>query len=302
MNMSRITIPAKPATTRRGVMLADYVSMIKPGIVLGNLVTLTGGFFLAARGVADFRLLFDTMLGLALVVASGCVFNNIIDRDIDTRMRRTQDRVLASGVVRPATAAIYATVLGIFGFGMLALTTNRLVMVAAIAGFVIYVGAYSLYMKRHSVWGTLVGSLSGAVPPVVGYCAVRGNFDGGAAIVLLIFALWQIPHFYAIAIHRLKDYGAAGVSVWPAVKGIKSAKHQIAINVAGFTIAAASLSLAGYTGRVFLLVALALGGYWLYLAQSGFTTDDDIIWSRKLFVFSIIVVLAISVAMALDYQ
>ena len=302
MNVSRTTIPAKQATIRRGVILADYVSMIKPGIVLGNLVTLAGGFFLAARGGADFRLLFDTMLGLALVVASGCVFNNIIDRDIDTRMRRTHDRVLASGVVRPATAAIYATVLGIFGFGMLALTTNMLVMVAAIAGFVIYVGVYSLYMKRNSVWGTLVGSLSGAVPPVVGYCVARGSFDGGAAIVLLIFALWQIPHFYAIAIHRLKDYVAAGVSVWPAVKGIKSAKHQIAINVAGFTIAAASLSLAGYTGRVFLLVALALGGYWLYLAQSGFTTDDDIIWSRKLFAFSIIVVLAISVCMALDYQ
>lgn len=302
MNVSRTIISAKPATARSGVMLADYVSIIKPGIVLGNLVTLAGGFFLAARGIADFRLLFDTMLGLALVVASGCVFNNIIDRDIDTRMRRTHDRVLASGVVRPATAALYATVLGIFGFGMLALTTNMLVMVAAIAGFVIYVGVYSLYMKRHSVWGTLVGSLSGAVPPVVGYCAVRGSFDGGAAIVLLIFALWQIPHFYAIAIHRLKDYVAAGVSVWPAVKGIKSAKRQIVINVAGFTMAAASLSLAGYTGRVFLLVALALGGYWLYLAQSGFTTDDDIIWSRKLFVFSIIVVLAISVTMALDYQ
>ena len=302
MNVSRTTIPAKQATIRRGVILADYVSMIKPGIVLGNLVTLAGGFFLAARGGADFRLLFDTMLGLALVVASGCVFNNIIDRDIDTRMRRTHDRVLASGVVRPATAAIYATVLGIFGFGMLALTTNMLVMVAAIAGFVIYVGVYSLYMKRNSVWGTLVGSLSGAVPPVVGYCVARGSFDGGAAIVLLIFALWQIPHFYAIAIHRLKDYVAAGVSVWPAVKGIKSTKRQIVISIVGFTIAAASLSLAGYTGRVFLLVALALGGYWLYLAQSGFTTDDDIIWSRKLFVFSIIVVLAISVCMALDYQ
>ncbi len=302
MNVSRTTIPAKQATIRRGVILADYVSMIKPGIVLGNLVTLAGGFFLAARGGADFRLLFDTMLGLALVVASGCVFNNIIDRDIDTRMRRTHDRVLASGVVRPATAAIYATVLGIFGFGMLALTTNMLVMVAAIAGFVIYVGVYSLYMKRNSVWGTLVGSLSGAVPPVVGYCVARGSFDGGAAIVLLIFALWQIPHFYAIAIHRLKDYLAAGVSVWPAVKGIKSTKRQIVISIVGFTIAAASLSLAGYTGRVFLLVALALGGYWLYLAQSGFTTDDDIIWSRKLFAFSIIVVLAISVCMALDYQ
>ncbi len=302
MNVSRTTIPANPTPTRRSVMLADYVSMIKPGIVLGNMVTLAGGFFLAARGSSNFRLLLDTMLGLALVVASGCVFNNIIDRDIDTRMQRTHDRVLVRGVVRPATAAIYATVLGIFGFGMLALTTNMLVLVAAIAGFVIYVGIYSLYMKRHSVWGTLVGSLSGAVPPVVGYCAARGSFDGGAAIALLIFALWQIPHFYAIAIHRLKDYVAAGVSVWPAVKGIKSTKRQIVISIVGFTIAAASLSMTGYTGRVFLLVALALGSYWLYLAQSGFTTDDDIIWSRKLFVFSIIVVLVISVTMGLDYQ
>ncbi len=302
MNLSRTTIPSNPTPSRRNVVLTDYVAMIKPGIVLGNLLTLAGGFFLAARGESDIRLLLETMFGLALVVASGCVFNNIIDRDIDARMQRTARRALPSGTIQPALATVYAVLLGAVGFGVLTLMTNALATTAAAVGFVVYVGIYSLYMKRHSVWGTLIGSLSGAIPPVVGYCAVSGRFDTGALLILLIFGVWQIPHFYAIAIHRLKDYVAAGVSVWPAVKGIESAKFQMVIYVAGFTIASASLSLTGYAGRIFLVVSLVMGGCWLYLALAGFTTKDDSAWSKKLFLYSILVVLAISVTMALDYR
>ncbi len=91
-------------------------------------------------------------------------------------------------------------------------------------GFVVYVGVYSLYMKRHSVYGTLIGSLSGAAPPVIGYCAVTGDFDSGAAILLAIFSLWQMPHSYAIAIFRFKDYQAANIPVLPVVKESQSLK------------------------------------------------------------------------------
>lgn len=115
-------------------------------------------------------------------------------------------------------------------------------------GFVVYVGVYSLYMKRHSVYGTLIGSLSGAAPPVIGYCAVTGDFDSGAAILLAIFSLWQMPHSYAIAIFRFKDYQAANIPVLPVVKGISVAKNHITLYIIAFAVATLMLTLGGYAG------------------------------------------------------
>ncbi|STE87925.1 protoheme IX farnesyltransferase [Escherichia coli] len=113
---------------------------------------------------------------------------------------------------------MYATLLGIAGFMLLWFGANPLACWLGVMGFVVYVGVYSLYMKRHSVYGTLIGSLSGAAPPVIGYCAVTGEFDSGAAILLAIFSLWQMPHSYAIAIFRFKDYQAANIPVLPSGK------------------------------------------------------------------------------------
>lgn len=284
---------------RPGQVLGNYLAMVKPGIVLGNLVTLAGGFFLASKGVVDIRLLVATMFGPALVVASGCVFNNVIDQDIDGRMQRTRGRALVSGAIAVPVALVLATLLGLAGFAVLDVATNRLTLLMAAIGFVVYVGIYSLYLKRNSIWGTLVGSLSGAVPPVVGYCAVTGRFDLGALMLLAIFSLWQMPHFYAIALYRLQDYKAAGVPVWPAVKGFESTKRQILVYIVAFTAAALGLGLAGYAGRIYEGVVLAAGGYWLYLARAG--SADDHVWARKLFLYSILVVLAVSAALALDY-
>ncbi len=286
---------------RPGQVFGNYLAMAKPGIVMGNLVTLAGGFFLASRGMVHIPLLLATMAGLALVVASGCVVNNIIDRDIDGLMRRTGNRPLVRDAVSPQSALVYAFTLGLAGFALLVAATNPLTTFIAAIGYVIYVGVYSLYMKRNSIYGTLVGSLSGAVPPVVGYCAVAGRFDLGALILLAIFSLWQMPHFYAIALFRLRDYQAAGIPVWPAVKGIASTKRQILLYIVAFTAAAAALSLTGYAGHAFLAVSLAMGVYWFRLAWTGWSTGDAQAWARKLFFYSIQVVFALSFAMSLDF-
>ncbi len=172
-----------------------------------------GGFLLASKGSIDYPLFIYTLVGVSLVVASGCVFNNYIDRDIDRKMERTKNRVLVKGLISPAVSLVYATLLGIAGFMLLWFGANPLACWLGVMGFVVYVGVYSLYMKRHSVYGTLIGSLSGAAPPVIGYCAVTGEFDSGAAILLAIFSLWQMPHSYAIAIFRFKDYQAANIPV-----------------------------------------------------------------------------------------
>lgn len=205
-------------------MIKQYLQVTKPGIIFGNLISVIGGFLLAAKGNIDYPLFGFTLLGVSLVVASGCVFNNVIDRDIDPKMERTKNRVMVTGLISPEVALVYGSLLGIAGFMMLFFGANPLAMWLAVMGFVVYVGIYSLYMKRHSVYGTLIGSLSGAAPPVIGYCAVTNEFDTGAFILLAIFSLWQMPHSYAIAIFRFKDYQAANIPVLPVVKGISVAK------------------------------------------------------------------------------
>lgn len=283
--------------------LKRYLLVAKPGIIMGNLISVVGGFFLAARGEIDYGLLVATVIGLSLVVASGCVLNNCYDRDIDSRMSRTRNRVTVTGVISIRAALAHGVVLGILGFATLAIWTNSVAVFFAAFGYVIYVGVYSLYMKRHSVYGTFVGSLSGAVPPVVGYVAVTGRFDLGALILLAMFSLWQMPHSYAIAIFRYQDYKAANIPVLPVAKGISRAKLHIVLYILAFGLATVMLTALGYAGYGFLAVACATSLWWLGMALRGWRVDvDDHGWARQVFAFSIITIMSLSVAMAVDFQ
>lgn len=282
--------------------LKHFIQITKPGIIFGNVLSVAGGFFLASKGHIDFGLFLAAMIGTSLVVASGCVFNNCIDRDIDVKMERTRNRVLVQGLVSLKMALAFATVLGVVGVGLLYTKANPLAALFAVIGFVIYVGFYSLYLKRKSVHGTLVGSLSGAMPPVIGYVAVSNTFDLAALTLLVMFSLWQMPHSYAIAIFRFNDYLAASIPVLPVKRGIRVAKRHILIYILAFVLATLMLTIGGYAGLNYLAVAAAMGMYWLYMAWTGYKAKDDTVWARKLFVFSIFTITALSVAMSLDFQ
>ncbi|MFI0487868.1 MAG: heme o synthase [Yersinia sp. (in: enterobacteria)] len=283
-------------------MIKQYLQVTKPGIIFGNLISVVGGFLLASKGVIDCPLFLATLIGVSLVVASGCVFNNYIDRDIDSIMERTKNRVLVKGLIDPKVSLIYASVLGIAGMLLLYVAANPLAMWLAVIGFVIYVGVYSLYMKRKSVYGTLIGSLSGAAPPVIGYCAVTGQLDMGALILLLIFSLWQMPHSYAIAIFRFKDYQAANIPVLPVIKGISVTKNHITLYIIAFMVATLMLTLSGYAGYKYLMVAAAVSVWWLGMALRGYKATNDSVWAKKLFVFSIIAITSLSVMMSVDFN
>ncbi|HDU8663955.1 TPA: protoheme IX farnesyltransferase [Serratia liquefaciens] len=283
-------------------MIKQYLQVTKPGIIFGNLISVVGGFLLASKGSIDYPLFLATLVGVSLVVASGCVFNNYIDRDIDKKMERTKNRVLVKGLIAPSVSLVYATALGIAGFALLYIGANPLAMWLAVMGFVVYVGVYSLYMKRHSVYGTLIGSLSGAAPPVIGYCAVTNEFDAGALILLAIFSLWQMPHSYAIAIFRFKDYHAANIPVLPVVKGISVAKNHITVYIVAFMVATLMLTLGGYAGYKYLIVAAAVSVWWLGMALRGYKAENDSVWARKLFVFSIVAITSLSVMMSIDFS
>lgn len=284
-------------------MFRRYLSVTKPGIIMGNLISVAGGFLLASRGDIDLWLMIATLIGLSLVVASGCAINNVIDRDIDVAMARTRTRVTVTGEMSAFAALSHGILLGVVGFGLLIAYTTQAAVFFAAFGYVIYVGVYSLYMKRNSVYGTFVGSLSGAVPPVVGYCAVTGQFDMGALILLVMFSLWQMPHSYAIAIFRFKDYQAAGIPVLPVAQGIDKAKRHIVLYIAVYALVVMLLPITGYTGAAFMAVACITSFWWLLMALRGYRRNIDMSsWARKVFAFSIINITALSIAMAVDYH
>lgn len=282
-------------------MIKQYLLVTKPGIIFGNLVSVIGGFFLASKGSLDFPLFLATITGVSLVIASGCAFNNYIDQDIDRIMERTKNRVLVQGLISPKVTLIYASVLGLAGVALLDIVANRLAALLAVMGFVVYVGLYSLWLKRKSVYGTLIGSLSGAAPPVIGYCAVSNQFDIAALILLLIFSLWQMPHSYAIAIFRFKDYQSASIPVLPVKYGISVTKNHIFRYILAFAVATLMLTLSGYAGYSYFVVAALISAGWLAMAQAGFKTTDDRVWAKKLFIFSIVAITMLSVMMSIDF-
>jgi protoheme IX farnesyltransferase len=162
-------------------LLKKYYRLTKPGIIYGNLISATAGFLLASNHHINLWLLLATLAGTSLVIASGCVFNNYLDRNIDKKMARTKKRALVLKTIPVINALVFAMVLFIAGFAVLGLYTNWLVVVIGLVGFVDYVVLYG-YSKRHTMHSTLVGTVAGATPILAGYCAARGHFDSGAIL------------------------------------------------------------------------------------------------------------------------
>lgn len=191
-------------------MLSAYYRLIKPGIVYGNAFAALAGFLFASRWHFGFGLFAAAMLGVAFVVASACVFNNYFDHDIDQKMPRTKDRPLASGAVSPGSALWYGGVLFVIGFCLLYFFVNVLSVAAAFVGWFVYVFCYTP-LKHKSSLALYVGAVAGAMPIVIGYVAGSGKLDRATLILFILFFLWQLPHFLAIATYRFDEYAAAGV-------------------------------------------------------------------------------------------
>lgn len=280
-------------------MLKAYYHLTKPGIIYGNAINAVGGFLFASRGHVDLGLLLAVIIGTSMVIASACVFNNYIDQGIDKKMARTKKRALVSGVISGRSALLYASALGIAGFVVLGLWVNALTLCLGLIAFFDYIVLYGL-SKRNSVHGTIVGSIAGAMPVVAGYTAVTGTLDRSAFLLFLILVLWQMPHFYAIAMFRLKDYTAAHIPVLPVKSGLRSTKIHIIAYVAAFTLAVSMLTVFSSAGYTYLLVMVLLGTTWVIKGIKGFGTSDDTMWARKMFFFSLLVILMFSVMLSLN--
>lgn len=282
------------------VTVGRYVSLAKPGVLFGNVLTGAAGFLLAAAHFRryDAPLFIGTIAGMTLIIAAACVLNNVLDQDIDRIMERTRRRAVASGVVASRPATLFSAVLGLLGATILALWTNWLVVAVGVFGFVVYVWLYGAWSKRSSRHGTLVGSISGAMPILAGYCAVSGRIDAGAVAVFLMLFFWQFPEFYSIAIYRREEYAAAHIPVMTVARGVASTKRQILIYSVLFALSVLALTPLGYAGYLYGAVMAAMGILFVWYAAKGLHAADDNAWARRMFHHSLNALLLLSFMLA----
>ncbi|CAM5781766.1 MULTISPECIES: heme o synthase [Brevibacillus] len=289
MQESIDTDPAAQSQPARRATLQDYVQLTKPGITMSNLMTAFAGLWLASYGYPNWVLAIWTMIGTALVIMSGATLNNYYDRDLDKKMKRTQDRAIASGRISPLKALLIGIGLLLVGLVVLAYFVNPLAAVWGLIGHIFYVLIYTP-LKRVTTLNTVIGGISGAVPPVIGWVAVTNNMDPAAWLLFLILFLWQPPHFLALAMLKTEEYRAGGIPMLPVVKGFAETKRQMFIW--GAVLIPASLLLFFYSsvGYLYLGVMAVMGIIYLVLLFKGFQLkeEDELPWARKLFGYSIL--------------
>lgn len=281
--------------------MINYYLLTKPGIIFGNLVTMAAGFLLAANGHFDFFLFIETLIGLTLIIASACIFNNYLDRHIDQKMERTKNRPFVKGMVKASKAILLAVVLVTAGNFILLYYTNMLATIIADIGFLIYIGIYTV-LKTKTIYGTAIGSIAGAIPPIVGYCAVSNHLDAGAFILFAILVFWQMAHFFSIAIYRIKDYSSAEIPILPLEKGIPQTKFHIFLYIIAFWFALSALTALQYTGLAYLVIGSCLALAWLIYCLTGFRCQNNQIWGKRMFAISLVVIIGLCLIISVDVR
>ncbi len=244
---------------KQEVSWRDFYEMCKPRVVMLMILTSLVGMFLAVPGMVPIDILIFGNIGIALVAGSGAVVNHLIDYKVDSLMKRTHNRPIPQGRVDPKQAAMFAAAIGIAGMLILLFLVNPLCAWLTLASFVGYAFIYTGYLKRATPQNIVIGGLSGAMPPLLGWAAVTGTIEPGALILVLIIFAWTPPHFWALAIHRKDEYAKTGIPMLPVTHGEHITKiHIILYTVIMFLITLLPY-LTGMSGPLYLLAAVVLG-------------------------------------------
>ncbi|MBS4189084.1 heme o synthase [Bacillus sp. FJAT-49705] len=284
----------------RTTVWKDFLSLIKIGIVNSNLITTFTGLWLALHFTGqsflnNLDIVFYTVIGSSLVIAGSCSLNNYIDRDIDPFMERTKNRPTVTGRVTPIRVAMLSALLIGAGTIFLLLTTVTAALIGLIGVFS-YIVLYTIWSKRRYVSNTIIGSISGAVPPLIGWAAVDANLDVMAWALFLIMFAWQPPHFYALAMRRAEEYRSANIPMLPVVKGFKRTKISIYLWIAALFPLPFLLP---ELGMPFLILASLLNIGWVVTGIYARKFNDDIKWATLMFVYSLQYLTIMFVAMVI---
>ena len=244
----------------------DFLALSKPLIVGLLLITTYGGLVIGGKSWPSFSLTVWTLLGGALAASGSSALNQYIDRDLDKNMQRTAKRPIADGRLTGAEGIAFGLGLSLSSYYILACFVNGLAALLSLTGIIYYVIIYSIWLKKATVQNIVIGGGAGAIPPMVGYAAATGHLDWTAWILFAIIFLWTPPHFWALAIVRVKDYERAGVPMMPVVRGELETRRQIFVYTIDLVLVTLLLPILNLAGSLYLILALALGGALIYAA------------------------------------
>ena len=265
--MKTATVTTATVASSHHSFVGDLAELVKARLTLLVLVTTAVGFYLGAESPIDYWALFHTVFGTAAAAAGAAALNQWWERRVDALMRRTMTRPIPAGRMAPLQALLLGAGLSIFGVVYLAIVCNALSAVLAAITIVIYIFAYTP-LKRASTANTAVGAIPGAIPPMIGWAAARGDIAPGAWSLFVIVFLWQMPHFFAIAWMCREDYSRAGFRMISSddPSGERSASQSVFFCILLLVLAGLP-AFVGIASYAYELIALVLGGLFIAVAM-----------------------------------
>lgn len=279
----------------------DYFDLCKPKVVALLLLTAIVGVVLASPpgDISLFTLVISTT-GIGLAAAAGAAINQIVERESDAKMARTENRPMPQGKVSQQNAFIFAVLLATTSVFMLTAWINVLTAVLTFASMIGYAVVYTMYLKKATSQNIVIGGLAGATPPLLGWTSVTNSIDPHGLLLVLIIYTWTPPHFWALAIHRRDDYAKVNLPMLPVTHGIEFTKYSIL----GYTILMIMVTILPYLaymqGLIYLLSALILGSYFLYKVMILMFTERENA-AIQTFVYSINYLMLLFIAMIVDH-
>lgn len=287
------------ALARPPGLLRDLVTLTKPRIISLLLVTTVCAMFAAEQGVPGGWLIAWTVIGGYLSAGGANAINQVVDRDIDAVMGRTDRRPIVSGRIPAAGALAFGLALVLASVLVLGFLTTWLAALLSLLGVALYVGLYTLWLKRTTIHNIVIGGAAGAVPPLVGWAAVTGEVTFGAVLLFAIVFVWTPPHFWALALMIRKDYSQAGVPMLPVVYGDHATRLQVllwTVVMLGTTL----LPFAAGAGAIYLAGAVVLGLPFLWMAVQLWRGDQRRPWASITFHYSLLYLALLFVVIAVD--
>ena len=281
-------------------LIKNYYELCKPNVVLMMLLCALVGIILASDTLLPLIEILVPLVGIGLCSGSAAAINQIIDREADAEMSRTDKRPIPQGEISVTNASIFAFVIGLLGVLILVYFVNSLTAILTIFALGGYAFIYTIFLKRATPQNIVIGGLAGAAPPLLGWTAVTNSVDPNSLLLVLIIFAWTPPHFWALAIHRREDYAKENIPMLPVTHGVQFTKLQIIL----YTIILILVSLLPFvvlmSGVLYVISSLILGAIFLYYSVRLYF-DQDNEHAFPTFVYSIYYIFLIFAALLVDH-
>jgi len=265
------------------------------------MLTAVVGMFLSTPDLPPLHLVVLGSIGISFAACSAAVFNHIVDQKIDNEMNRTANRPLPEGKISSKTALIFGLVLGVIGIGVLIIGVNILTAILTFSALIGYAVFYTMYLKRATPQNIVIGGAAGAAPPILGWASITNTVELGGVLLFAIIFIWTPPHFWALAIHREKEYAKVNIPMLPVTHGLQFTRVQILLYTILLFIIALMPYLVGMSGLVYLAGAVVLGIGYLYYSVEMLRRPEDKTLPMKSFGFSINYLMILFVVLLVDH-